>query len=91
MEANHLLPLFHVGTLDNPIVVNSAGDEQFAGCTGFPADSHVTLWLAVRPPKYPPSPYLPSNLILKTDVPRPPHQPLRRMRFRLPHGIHRAS
>ncbi|KAL6714116.1 Cytochrome c oxidase subunit 4 [Lecanora helva] len=35
------------GTLDNPIVVNSAGDEQFAGCTGFPADSHVTLWLGM--------------------------------------------
>ncbi|KAM0804369.1 cytochrome c oxidase subunit VB-domain-containing protein [Usnea florida] len=32
-------------TLDNPIVVNSAGDEQFAGCTGYPADSHVVLWL----------------------------------------------
>ena len=44
------------GTLDNPIVVNSAGDEQFAGCTGYPADSHWTIWCLVRPP----SPLIPS-------------------------------
>merc|ERR1712000_465721 len=30
-----------LGTLDNPIVVKSFGDEQYAGCTGFPADSHT--------------------------------------------------
>jgi len=35
------------GTLDNPIMVNSFGDEQFAGCTGFPADSHVVKWLTM--------------------------------------------
>jgi cytochrome c oxidase subunit 5b len=35
------------GTLDNPIVVKSFGDEQFAGCTGYPADSHVTIWLTM--------------------------------------------
>jgi len=35
------------GTLDNPIVVKSFGDEQYAGCTGYPADSHVTIWLAM--------------------------------------------
>ncbi|CAF9929756.1 Cytochrome c oxidase subunit 4 [Imshaugia aleurites] len=33
------------GTLSDPIIVKSAGDEQFAGCTGYPVDSHVTLWL----------------------------------------------
>ncbi|KAL9066864.1 MAG: hypothetical protein Q9161_007283 [Pseudevernia consocians] len=33
------------GTLDDPILVNSAGDEQFAGCTGYPADSHGVIWL----------------------------------------------
>ena len=33
------------GTLDNPIITYSAGDEQFAGCTGYPADSHWTIWL----------------------------------------------
>ncbi|MCJ1350176.1 MAG: Cytochrome c oxidase subunit 4 [Icmadophila ericetorum] len=35
------------GTLDNPIVVKSFGDEQYAGCTGCPADSHVTIWLTM--------------------------------------------
>lgn len=35
------------GTLDNPIVVKSFGDEQYAGCTGYPVDSHVTIWLTV--------------------------------------------
>merc|ERR1712144_98889 len=34
-----------LGTLDNPIVVKSFGDEQYAGCTGFPADSHNVIWL----------------------------------------------
>ncbi|MCJ1479963.1 Cytochrome c oxidase subunit 4 [Schaereria dolodes] len=35
------------GTLDNPIIVRSFGDEQYAGCTGCPADSHVTIWLTM--------------------------------------------
>ncbi|KAK4154936.1 cytochrome c oxidase subunit VB-domain-containing protein [Chaetomidium leptoderma] len=33
-----------LGTLENPIMVRSAGDEQFAGCTGCPADSHEVHW-----------------------------------------------
>ncbi|KAK5716934.1 Cytochrome c oxidase subunit 4 [Elasticomyces elasticus] len=33
------------GTLDNPITVKSFGDEQYLGCTGFPVDSHVVVWL----------------------------------------------
>jgi cytochrome c oxidase subunit 5b len=28
-------------------MVRSAGEEQFAGCTGFPADSHNVIWLMV--------------------------------------------
>ncbi|KAG4426310.1 cytochrome c subunit VB [Cadophora sp. DSE1049] len=36
-----------LGTLDNPIVVKSFGDEQYAGCTGFPADSHNVIWLTM--------------------------------------------
>lgn len=40
------------GTVENPIMVKSAGDEQYAGCTGYPADSHVVNWLGVR---FPPS------------------------------------
>ncbi|OAX85275.1 hypothetical protein ACJ72_00337 [Emergomyces africanus] len=36
-----------LGTLDNPIIVKSGGDEQYAGCTGYPADSHTVIWLTV--------------------------------------------
>jgi len=35
------------GTLEDPIIVNSAGDEQYAGCTGYPVDSHTVIWLTV--------------------------------------------
>ncbi|RMJ24702.1 hypothetical protein PHISP_04429 [Aspergillus sp. HF37] len=35
------------GTIDDPIVVNGAGDEQYAGCTGYPVDSHQVIWLTV--------------------------------------------
>ena len=35
----------NTGTLDNPITVKSFGDEQYLGCTGYPADSHVVIWL----------------------------------------------
>ncbi|KAI5457590.1 cytochrome c oxidase subunit VB-domain-containing protein, partial [Mariannaea sp. PMI_226] len=35
------------GTMENPIMVRSAGEEQFAGCTGYPADSHVVHWLGI--------------------------------------------
>ncbi len=38
------------GTMDNPIMVKTAGNEQYAGCTGYPVDSHSTVWLAVREP-----------------------------------------
>jgi len=37
--------LLHPGTLDDPIVVKSFGDEQYIGCTGFPADTHNVIWL----------------------------------------------
>ncbi|OAA67823.1 cytochrome c subunit [Niveomyces insectorum RCEF 264] len=35
------------GTLENPILVRSAGDEQYAGCTGYPADSHNVVWIGL--------------------------------------------
>ncbi|KOS42552.1 hypothetical protein ACN38_g6550 [Penicillium nordicum] len=35
------------GSIEDPIIVNGAGDEQYAGCTGFPADSHQVNWLTV--------------------------------------------
>jgi hypothetical protein len=37
----------YLGTFENPIIVNGAGDEQYAGCTGYPVDSHVVNWLTV--------------------------------------------
>ncbi|KAH7041344.1 cytochrome c subunit [Microdochium trichocladiopsis] len=36
------------GTVENPITIRSAGDEQYAGCTGYPADSHVVTWLGMN-------------------------------------------
>lgn len=36
------------GTLKEPILVRSAGEEQYAGCTGYPVDSHGVIWLTVR-------------------------------------------
>jgi len=35
------------GTFENPITVQSYGEEQYLGCTGSPADSHVVTWLTV--------------------------------------------
>ncbi|OLN85481.1 Cytochrome c oxidase subunit 4, mitochondrial [Colletotrichum chlorophyti] len=35
------------GTVENPIAVRSAGEEQYLGCTGVPADSHNTIWLTI--------------------------------------------
>ncbi|KFY78547.1 hypothetical protein V499_02291 [Pseudogymnoascus sp. VKM F-103] len=35
------------GTIADPIMVKSFGEEQYAGCTGSPADSHVTIWLTM--------------------------------------------
>lgn len=35
------------GTFEDPIVVNSAGDELQCGCTGSPADSHIVRWVVV--------------------------------------------
>lgn len=45
---DHKLIRSPTGTLDNPIMVRSAGEEQYAGCTGYPVDSHEVLWLTVR-------------------------------------------
>ncbi|KAF1816176.1 cytochrome c oxidase subunit VB [Eremomyces bilateralis CBS 781.70] len=36
-----------LGTMEDPITVNSFGDEQYAGCTGFPVDSHGVKWLVI--------------------------------------------
>ncbi|TPX18394.1 uncharacterized protein E0L32_011704 [Thyridium curvatum] len=36
-----------LGTMADPIRVRSAGEEQYVGCTGSPADSHVVNWLGM--------------------------------------------
>lgn len=36
-----------IGTVENPVMVQSAGEEQYVGCTGVPADTHVVKWLTV--------------------------------------------
>ena len=41
------LPSDRIGTKSDPIWVKSFGEEQYVGCTGSPADSHVTLWITV--------------------------------------------
>ena len=56
--------------MDNPIMVKSFGDEQYCGCTGCPADSHITIWLTVHLPcplLPPPNPY--TNLTLAHRCP----------------------
>ncbi|KAJ4364105.1 Cytochrome c oxidase subunit 4 [Neocucurbitaria cava] len=36
-----------LGTMEDPITVNSAGEEQYVGCTGFPVDSHNAIWITL--------------------------------------------
>ncbi|KTW25865.1 hypothetical protein T552_03139 [Pneumocystis carinii B80] len=45
-EAFDLTPLdaSRLGTLKDPIVVESLDKTRLIGCTGFPADSHDVLW-----------------------------------------------
>lgn len=35
------------GTLKDPIIVRSPGEEQYVGCCGVPADSHHQRWMVV--------------------------------------------
>jgi hypothetical protein len=35
------------GTFEDPIIVNSGGEELQCGCTGSPADSHEVRWCVV--------------------------------------------
>src|ERR1700761_9803506 len=39
--------LTFTGTMQDPIIVRSFGEEQYVGCCGVPADSHHQLWLVV--------------------------------------------
>jgi len=42
------LEMTRLGTKQNPIIISSKDDYRFVGCTGFPADSHDTIWLTVK-------------------------------------------
>lgn len=93
------------GTLKEPIMVRSAGEEQYAGCTGYPVDSHGVIWLTVRPP--PPLLLQQCWKTRRTDIevrneqvlthschhldhPRPPHRALPRVWQRLQDGVRRC-
>ncbi|KAL1930117.1 hypothetical protein VTP01DRAFT_1271 [Rhizomucor pusillus] len=41
------LNMTHLGTKENPIVVKSYDNIRFVGCTGYPAESHDTIWLTL--------------------------------------------
>lgn len=41
------LPSDRMGTLKEPVIIRSFGEEQYAGCTGIPADTHHVKWLTV--------------------------------------------
>lgn len=71
--ANPVTELWNVGfpgTLDDPIIVKSFGDEQYAGCTGYPADSHSTAWLVVCFPSPLFLPLLNGEFLQLTSLPR---------------------
>lgn len=55
-------------------MVNGAGDEQYAGCTGFPADSHQVNWLTVRPTLESPHKHMIAQQLTRglTGLPRAP-------------------
>ncbi|KAK9320422.1 cytochrome c oxidase subunit VB-domain-containing protein [Lipomyces orientalis] len=39
------LPSNRVGTIEDPIIVDSPAEQKYLGCTGSPADSHEIEWL----------------------------------------------
>ncbi|KAG0167754.1 Cytochrome c oxidase subunit 4 [Apophysomyces sp. BC1015] len=41
------LNMTHHGTFENPMVVKSHDPVRFVGCTGYPAESHETIWISV--------------------------------------------
>jgi len=42
-----ILQISTLGTLKDPILVKSFGDEQYVGCNGIPADTHHQLWMVL--------------------------------------------
>ncbi|KAK4689299.1 cytochrome c oxidase subunit 5b, partial [Tremellales sp. Uapishka_1] len=41
------LDMTRLGTMSEPIAIYSLFPERLVGCTGYPADSHDTIWLRV--------------------------------------------
>jgi len=35
------------GTMEEPIIAKSYGEEHYVGCSGFPQESHTTMWLTL--------------------------------------------
>ncbi|CAG8479671.1 11322_t:CDS:2 [Funneliformis mosseae] len=42
------LKITAMGTKKNPIMVKSVDTNRYVGCSGFPVDSHETIWLCVE-------------------------------------------
>ncbi|ORY32924.1 cytochrome c oxidase subunit VB-domain-containing protein [Naematelia encephala] len=42
------IDMTHMGTLDNPIEIFSLDTHRYIGCTGYPADSHDTIWMRLN-------------------------------------------
>ncbi|KAK9453484.1 cytochrome c oxidase subunit VB-domain-containing protein [Dipodascopsis uninucleata] len=43
------LPSDRIGTMEDPVVIDSGVKLQYLGCTGVPADSHDIEWMAATP------------------------------------------
>ncbi|KAJ1554650.1 Cytochrome c oxidase subunit 4 [Nowakowskiella sp. JEL0078] len=45
-----LLPIYLTkkGTVKDPVILRGSDPERFVGCTGYPVDTHETVWLTVR-------------------------------------------
>ena len=41
------LEMTRMGTIDDPIKIFSLWPERYVGCTGYPADSHDTIWMKI--------------------------------------------
>ncbi|KAG0683909.1 Cytochrome c oxidase subunit 4 [Pichia californica] len=42
---NEPLDASRIGTMANPVIIDSYDDFRYVGCTGSPAGSHVVMWL----------------------------------------------
>ncbi|KAJ1987921.1 Cytochrome c oxidase subunit 4 [Dimargaris cristalligena] len=42
------IPMTHMGTRKNPIIIDSVDENRIVGCSGYPAESHDMLWINVE-------------------------------------------